>query len=324
MFLQKNNTRKLRLNYECTLNCNLKCKYCTNCVDRIRTHDGNEDTEKVFIERVEEYINDNYIKNEFNEYPILINLSGGEPLINKNVIELSQKFLDLGCMVTLDTDFALTISEEKLKGIRNLLLNDRFYLYITHHEKSPTNEFRKNVESIIDLKRTIRGNENRYFDIEYENIQFFYLNWWENRDEQMEHFEYLRSLGIDLNEIRFMEFYSYKIKPNQENFQKTYDYMKEKLNFSYEGPKYFLLGDTLINDKEFFDKNLNILGNSSRKCIPGNYHLSYYGKLYIGCGTNTDGDLGDINKNKIPTPKLRICNAKNCGSPGGYEQCKII
>lgn len=322
MILQKNNLKKLRINYESTRNCNLKCKYCMNCVDRIRTHDGNTETEAIFLKRIKEYIYTNF--NESNEYPILINLSGGEPLINKNIIQLSKEFLDIGCMVTLDTDFALNIPEEQLKGIRELLTNDRFYLLITHHEKSPTEIFRKNISSVIDLKRDIVGNENRYYSTEYQNIQFFYLNWWEDRDEQLDHFKYLRNIGVNLDEIRFLDFYSYRKKPNQENFNDSYNLFND-IDFNYNGPKEFLLDNNFITHRQFFEMELNkIAKNGNCKCIQGNYHLNYYGNLCIDCGSNVNGDLGNINNIPIPTPVLRICNVENCTSSGAYEQCKTI
>ena len=74
--------------------CNLKCKYC----DTLYSHEkGVEISQDTIIKKVKEY------KNK------LVEITGGEPLLQKNSIELMEKLIDLGYTVLLETNGSISI-----------------------------------------------------------------------------------------------------------------------------------------------------------------------------------------------------------------------
>lgn len=74
--------------------CNLKCKYC----DTLYSHEkGIEISQDTIIKKVKEY------KNK------VVEITGGEPLLQKNSIELMEKLIDLGYTVLLETNGSISI-----------------------------------------------------------------------------------------------------------------------------------------------------------------------------------------------------------------------
>ena len=76
--------------------CNLKCKYC----DTLYSHEkGTEISQDTIIEKVKEY------KNK------VVEITGGEPLLQKNSIELMKRLIDLGYTVLLETNGSISIKD---------------------------------------------------------------------------------------------------------------------------------------------------------------------------------------------------------------------
>ena len=74
--------------------CNLKCKYC----DTLYSHEkGVEISQDTIIKKVKEYGNK------------IVEITGGEPLLQKNSIELMEKLIDLGYTVLLETNGSISI-----------------------------------------------------------------------------------------------------------------------------------------------------------------------------------------------------------------------
>ena len=74
--------------------CNLKCKYC----DTLYSHEkGTEISQDTIIEQVKKYGNK------------IVEITGGEPLLQKNCIELMKKLIDLGYTVLLETNGSISI-----------------------------------------------------------------------------------------------------------------------------------------------------------------------------------------------------------------------
>ena len=86
----------IRLTY-----CNLRCSYC--------------DSEYTFYEGNDMSINQ--ILDKIREYPCkLVEVTGGEPLVQKECIELLQKLVELNYNVLLETSGSLTIKNVPNQG----------------------------------------------------------------------------------------------------------------------------------------------------------------------------------------------------------------
>ena len=77
--------------------CNLRCNYCDTGYS-LNTTDGEEIEVNSIVSRV--------VAEKFK----LVEITGGEPLTQKNVIQLCEKLLSIGCEVMIETNGSLDIS----------------------------------------------------------------------------------------------------------------------------------------------------------------------------------------------------------------------
>ena len=77
--------------------CNLRCTYCDTDY-ALKTSDGS----KMSIEKIVEQVQDESIR--------LVEITGGEPLFQKNVVDLCLALQEIGCDVMMETGGSLDIS----------------------------------------------------------------------------------------------------------------------------------------------------------------------------------------------------------------------
>ncbi|MDD3860065.1 MAG: TIGR04133 family radical SAM/SPASM protein [Bacteroidales bacterium] len=109
----KNEAKLHKLSYlfwECTLRCNLNCLHCgSDCKKESRINDmPTEDFIKVLKE----------IKSEYNPGEVMIVLTGGEPLMRKDLEECGKKITSLGYPWGMVTN-GYMLSEERFKNLVN-------------------------------------------------------------------------------------------------------------------------------------------------------------------------------------------------------------
>jgi len=98
-----------RLRISVTDSCNFKCKYCTN---EGQGHNGGNFIDLGFIKRLTEFILENqlYIKK--------LNITGGEPLLHPNLIEIVEIFKSAVSSITLNTNGEL-LDKSKIMDLKN-------------------------------------------------------------------------------------------------------------------------------------------------------------------------------------------------------------
>jgi len=96
--IQGESTHAGRLCYFIRLaGCNLRCNYCDTDYS-LSADDGSEITIETIVERVQE------------ESIRLVEITGGEPLVQPNVVDLCDALLEIGCDVMVETNGAMDIS----------------------------------------------------------------------------------------------------------------------------------------------------------------------------------------------------------------------
>lgn len=89
---------------EVTNKCNLNCRYCN------RNNCDTKEEKFLDAERLREYLEDITLIN--NNAPILINLTGGEPLLNNQIEELFKVIREYDCRISLSTNGVLLTDEK--------------------------------------------------------------------------------------------------------------------------------------------------------------------------------------------------------------------
>lgn len=132
--------------------CNLRCSYC----DTVWANSENTPAEMMSIEQITEYVKQTGVKN--------VTLTGGEPLLQKNLCLLVESLMKIGCRVEIETNGSIDIKEFNEKqfrpdltldyklpssGMESFMLTDN-YKYINHND---TVKFVSG--SIIDLEKAV-------------------------------------------------------------------------------------------------------------------------------------------------------------------------
>ena len=107
--LQYKEHKLIDLFWECTLTCNAKCKHCGSDAKN-KSYNGELTTEE--IKRGFKQISE-----DFNANEILINVTGGEPLVRKDIFEVMEYASNLGFHWGLATN-GILLTDENIKKLK--------------------------------------------------------------------------------------------------------------------------------------------------------------------------------------------------------------
>lgn len=148
--IQYEEHKLIDLFWECTLTCNAKCKHCGSDAKN-KSYNGELTTEEIKAAFKQ-------ISEDFNAREILINLTGGEPLVRKDIFEVMKYAASLGFHWGMATN-GILLTDENIKKLKEAKMETISIsidgLEETHDEfRGVSGSYRKIMNNIKRLKES--------------------------------------------------------------------------------------------------------------------------------------------------------------------------
>lgn len=270
---------------EVTNQCNLKCKYCNsnNCFK--------EEAKFLDPETLEEYLKK--ITSINNNAPILVNLTGGEPLLNTRIEELFKVIREYDCRISLSTN-GLLLTEEKADLIKEYC--DFVMLSLDSKDKEVNDMIRGegSYEAVISSAKICREREITFF-ISATPTKY-----------NIENLEKLISFTYDLEADGFMINEPILLDKEGNSLKEHFNYSLDKL----ESKKAFVRKRTAIinswkNDRLKYNKKdkVNLIFiEDIKRCMNSVFNII----PKANCGAGVNEILIDINGIVYPCHALNV------------------
>ena len=218
--------------WECTLTCNAKCKHCGSSAEK-KKYDGELTTEEIKNAFKQ-------IANDMDVRKILINVTGGEPLVRKDLCEVMEYATnELGFRWGMTTNGVL-LTEENIEKLRKATM-ETISISIDGLEETH-NKFRG-----IDSYQTIINNIKKLKEAKFvKHIQVTTVFHKDNINEMEELYNVMVDLGLDSWRLVSMDPIGRANENNDlllngEEIKKILDFIKQKnktkkLQLSYGCP----------------------------------------------------------------------------------------
>uniref|UniRef100_UPI003FF0712B radical SAM protein n=1 Tax=Anaerobutyricum hallii TaxID=39488 RepID=UPI003FF0712B len=168
--------------WEATLRCNAFCEFCGSRCGEVSCNEiSGEKIEKVFED----------IADAYNPGSIMINVTGGEPILRKDLFEVMEKASDMGFPWGMVSNGSLIdkciIQKMKQSGMKTISISLDGMEETHNRLRKIENGFQKTVQAIKDLKQAAFLNQ-----IEVTTVVNHY-----NIEQLEEMYSMIKSFGID-------------------------------------------------------------------------------------------------------------------------------